>query len=177
MTALQARLQLADAATQRVQGGARTLVEDPDALNGVPIKALPKSLPRAQQAPTTRPVPLAPNSNEQVCVVYPPTSAAPTVVYGRYVPIPNTSGLVRLPLGAGAVVQVPSAAAAAATYFVSDAGVAFPIVPDGLTQLGLDQVPMARVPSSVLGAIVPGPPLDPRSASALAAGGFITLPK
>ncbi len=177
VTALQARLQLADLATQRLQGSARTLVVDPDALNGVPIKKLPKAVPRDQQAPSSRPVPLTPGSNEQVCVVYPPTAAAPTVVYGHYDPVPNTSGLVRLPLGAGAVVQVPSTAAAPATYFVSDAGVAFPIGSDALTQLGLDDVPTARVPSSVLGTIVAGPPLDRRAASALAGGGFITLPK
>jgi type VII secretion protein EccB len=177
LTALQARLQLADSATQRLQGGARAFVVDPDVLNGIPIKKLPKAPPRNQQPPTTRPLPLTPSSNEQVCVVYPRTATAPTVVYGRYVPVPNTSGLVRLPLGAGAVVQVPSSAAAATTYFVSDAGVAFPIGNDGLSQLGLDQVPAGRVPSSVLGAIVAGPPLDRRSASALAAGGFITLPK
>ena len=176
-TALQARLQLADSATQRLQGGARAFVVDPDVLTGVPIKKLPKAPPREQQAPVNRPVPITPNANEQICVVYPPTSAAPTAVYGHYVPVPNTAGLVRLPLGAGAVVQVPSSATAAATYFISDAGVAFPIASDGLSQLGLDQVPTGRVPSSVLGAIVAGPPLDRRSASALAAGGFIKLPK
>jgi ESX secretion system ATPase EccB len=177
LTALQARLQLADPATQRLQGGVRARVVDPDVLTGVPIKKLPKAAPRAQQAPINRPAPLTPTPNEQVCVVYPPTSAAPTVVHGSYVPVPNTAGLVRLPLGAGAVVQVPSAVAAPATYFVSDAGVAFPIDNDGLSQLGLEQVAKARVPSSVLGAIVAGPPLDKRSASALAAGGFIKLAK
>jgi hypothetical protein len=119
---------------------------------------------------------MTPSGAEQVCAVYPPSSAAPTVVYGHYVAVPNTSGLVRLPLGAGAVVQVPSSAAAATTYFVSDAGVSFAIAADALSQLGLDAAPKARVPSSVLGAIVAGPPLDRRSASALAAGGYIKLP-
>jgi uncharacterized protein YukE len=112
-----------------------------------------------------------------VCVVYPPTSSAPTVVHGRYVPVPNTSGLVRLPLGAGAVVDVPSAAAPAVTYFVSDAGVAFPVGTDALTQLGLQDVPRARVPSAVLGAIVTGPELSVHAASALAGGGFIAPAK
>ena len=177
LTELQARLQLADGSTQRLQGAVRALVVDPDALNAIPKKTLPEVPPRDQQAPVSRPAPLTPYAGEQVCVVYPPTSAAPTVVYGRYVPVANTSGLVRLPLAAGAVVDVPSAATAMATYFVSDAGVAFPVRSPALSQLGLDGVPHARVPSGVLGAIVSGPELDTHDASALAGGGFVTQSK
>jgi type VII secretion protein EccB len=177
VTELQAKLQLADRATQKLQHGTRPLVVDPDALTGIAIRKLPKAPARAQQAPVTRPLLLTPAVNEQICVVYPPTSAAPTVVYGRYVPVANTSGLVRLPLGAGAIVDVPSSATAAATYFVSDAGVAFPIAGSALTQLGLDAVPHARVPSGVLSSIVTGPELDTHDAGALAGGGFIKQPK
>ena len=177
LTALQARLQLADSSTQRLQGGVNALVVDPDALNAVPKRTLPELAPRDQQAPVSRPAPLTPRPGQQVCVVYPPTSAAPTVVYGRYVPVADTSGLVRLPLGAGAVVDVPSSAAAPATYFISDAGVAFPIRSPALSQLGLDGVRHARVPSGVLGAIVAGPELDTHDAGALAGGGYISQPK
>ena len=100
-------------------------------------------MPLAQRAPPTRPAPVTPSTDGQVCAVYQSTaSASPTVVYGRDVPVPYTAGLVRLPLGSGAVVQSSSAAAGSdnGLYFISDGGVEFPIGADALTKLGLDSV-------------------------------------
>ena len=178
LTPLQATLQLADPGTQALQGhSTRAILIDSDALTGTPTnKALPQAVPRLQQAPPTRPAPVTPGTNEQVCVVYPSgTSAPPTVVYGKYKPVPFTAGFIRLPNGAGAVVQSSSVApgAAAPTYFVSDGGLAFPIDSDALSQLGLDSVAVAHVPGLVLSAIPLGPALTPSAAYGLANGGRV----
>ena len=178
LTPLQATLQLADPATQALQGHTtRAISIDSDALTGVSTsRPLPQTVSRAQQAPPSRPAPVTPTTDEQVCVVYPASvSAAPTVVYGKYVPVPFTAGFIRLPNGAGAVVQSSSAppGGTPATYFVSDGGLAFPIDSDGLNQLGLESVAVAHVPGLVLNAIPLGPTLTPAAAYGLANGGRI----
>ena len=178
LTPLQATLQLADPPTQALQGHTtRAISIDSDALTGISAnRPLPQAVPRAQQPPPTRPAPVAPTTNEQVCVVYPSSaSATPRVLYGKYVPVPFTAGFIRLPNGAGSVVQSSSVAPGATppTYFVSDGGLAFPIDSDGLSQLGLDSVPVAHVPGLVLGSIQAGPALTPSAAYGLANGGRI----
>ncbi len=170
LTPLQAELLLADKRLSAAYGGSNPspLPISQAQVTDATLVPLPDPGP-GEQAPTAAPeLAELPPGAQQLCIRY-SDQQVPDIVIGPATSAAITApGLVQLPGGSGALVAArPNPDTPGTTvYLVTDTGIRYPVAgPRTLEQLGLAEVSVAQLPTTVVGLLPVGPMLDPAAAA------------